>query len=117
MTAHSAEVKSSTDATISCVIDEITSQVEVEWVGLSGNVIVTDNNYTPNSGTLDNNRQTATLEVKGATEDKIFVCRVKSGQFPDSNEPMSVTSVQLYVYGMFEISLKKGLLHSAHLKF
>ena len=78
MTAHSAEVKSSTHATISCVIDGITSQVEVEWVGLSGNVIVTDNNYTPKSGTLENNSQTATLEVNGATEDKTFTCRVTS---------------------------------------
>ena len=106
MTAHNAEVKSGTDATISCVIDGITSQAIVEWVGPG--VHGEDDNYTPQSGTQVGSSQTATLDVKGAavTEDKAFACRVTSSQFPDSNEPMSVTSVQLYVYGMFEISFR-----------
>ena len=94
MTAHSAEVKSSTDATISCVIEGITNQVEVSWVHEE------DDKYTPNSGTLDGSSQIATLNVNGATEDKIFVCRVTSRQFPSS--PPSDTEVQLNVYGKFK---------------
>ena len=95
--AVNAEVKSGTDATISCVIEGITSQVEVEWVGPGVNG--EDNNYTPKSGTLDNNSQTASLDVKGAavTKDKTFTCRVTSSQFPSS--PPSDTEVQLNVYG------------------
>ena len=95
--AANVEVKSGRDATISCVIERITSLVTVEWVELSGNVIVTDDNYTPQSGTLENNSQTATLHINGATEDKTFTCRVTSGQFPSS--PSSDTDVQLDVYG------------------
>ena len=100
MTAHSAEVKSGTDATISCVIEGITSQVEVEWLKSSEDIIeIADPNYTPRSVTLNGDRQTATLEVKGAavTKDKTFTCRVTSSQFPDS--PPSDTEVQLNVYG------------------
>ena len=73
------------------MIEDITSQVEVSWVHEE------DDKYTPNSGTLDGSSQIATLDVNGATEDKIFVCRVKSGQFPSS--PSSDTDVQLDVYG------------------
>ena len=97
VTGFSAEVKSGEHATISCVIDEITSQVEVEWVGSSGKVIVTDNYYTPNSGTLHNNRQTATLEIRGATEDTIFTCRVRYET--ETGLPSSDTDVQITVYG------------------
>ena len=97
MRAHSAEVKSGTKTTISCVITGITSPINVKWLESSGGVIEMDaDNYTPNSGTLDNNRQTATLEVKGATEDKTFTCRVI---FPGSSS--YDTDVQLNVYGGF----------------
>ncbi|XP_063691276.1 uncharacterized protein LOC134823672 [Bolinopsis microptera] len=91
---NDAEVKSGTDATISCVMKGITSLVKVEWVGAHGE----DNSYTPKSGTLDGDSQTATLEVTGAavTEDRTFTCRVTSGQFPDS--PYSDTYVMMTVY-------------------
>ena len=82
------------------MIERITSLVTVEWVGPSGTVISADANYTPKSGTLDNNSQTTTLEVNGATEDKTFTCRVTSRQFPSS--PPSDTEVQLNVYGKFK---------------
>ena len=99
VTGFSAEVKSGADATISCVIEDITSQVEVEWVLSSGNVIVTDNNYTPNSGTLENNRQTTTLEVRGATQDTTFTCRVRSRQFDIQSLHYTDDDVQITVYG------------------
>ena len=81
------------------MIERITSLVTVEWVGSSGTVILADAYYTPQSGTLVDSSQTATLDVKGAavTEDKTFACRVTSGQIPSS--PSSDTEVQLNVYG------------------
>ena len=100
VTATHTEVKSGTDATISCVITGITSQVTVEWLGPSG-IIRSDANYTPHPGTYEttDNTQTATLEVKGdaVTDDRIFTCRVKSGTFSES--PSANTEVQLNVYG------------------
>ena len=80
------------------MIEGITNQVEVDWLEVHGE----DDNYIPNSGTFENNRQTAILDVKGAavTKDKTFTCRVKSGQFPSS--PSSDTDVQLDVYGKFK---------------
>ncbi|XP_063691277.1 uncharacterized protein LOC134823673 [Bolinopsis microptera] len=94
--AVNAVVKPGTDATISCVIEGITSQVKVEWLESSEEIIVADSNYTPNPGTIENNSQTATLEVTGAAEETTFTCRVTSGQFPSS--PSSDTEVQLNVY-------------------
>ena len=94
-------MKYGTDVTISCEITGITSQVAVEWFGSSGK-IQPDANYTPHPGTYQSadNRQTATLEVKGAAvtgEVKFVVCKVQSIQFPSSGP--STVSANLNVYG------------------
>jgi hypothetical protein len=94
-------------ATISCVISGITSPVKVEWLTVSNSAI-----YTPNPGVFNTaaKTQTATLAVKGSavTEDKTFVCRVTSVEFPSSDFRM--TSVRIHVYGKSVVSSFRLLL-------
>ena len=106
--AHSAEVKSGTDTTISCVISGIKNRVTVEWLlnGASVSVISSDSrsSYTSNTGSVDAdnmNSQTATLNIEGSAvkKDGTYTCRVQSELFSES--PTSDTVVYLYVYGWF----------------
>ena len=100
--AHSVEVRSGLETTISCVISGITSTVNVEWYEASGTKVSAADNYTPNPGTFNtqSHSQTANLIIKGpaVTGDKTYTCRVTSQQF--SGSPTSDTVVHLNVYGM-----------------
>ena len=91
VTGFSAEVKSGADATISCVIEGTTNGVYVDWLGPE------DTHIRQDVPTLENNRQTTTLEVKGATEDTTFTCRVRTKK--STSSPSSDTDVQITVYG------------------
>lgn len=91
------EVKSGTTATISCVITEISSRMNLEWWASSGKIDTGNSDYIQDLGTMTAGKQTATLVAKVPTKDQTFTCRVKSERFPES--PESNKRVQINVYG------------------
>ena len=108
VTAYNTEVKSGTVATISCVIEQLTSKLEVKWLGDDGIEITDDANYRVKPPAFDGNRQTEILVVKkdAVDQDRTFTCRVRSTQFSES--PSYDTDVQIIVYGIITRNLVRN---------
>ena len=90
----SKEVLIGTETMISCIITEITEQMNIEWSGF-----VKGDNFVPEAGTYnaDTKSQTGTLIVKSPDVDKTYTCSVSSTTNKDS--AVKNIDVHLNVYG------------------
>ena len=99
--AVSKEVEIRTDATLSCIINGITQQLDtVVWTkdGTDVTTLTEDNSYVVSAGTYGSNSQTTTLTVKAAvnTADSTYTCVITSNEYQESNKE---TPVSLDVFG------------------
>ena len=95
------EVKSGTDAVVSCIISGITQQLDgIVWKkdGTDVTTLTEDNSYVVSAGTYGSNSQTTTLTVKIAvnTADSKYTCGVDSNEWNLSDQQ---TAVILNVFG------------------
>ena len=95
------EVKSGTDAVVSCIISGITQQLDgIVWKkgGTDVTTLTEDNSYVLSAGTYGSNSQTTTLTVKAAvnTADSTYTCGVDSNEWNLSDQQ---TTVILNVFG------------------
>ena len=105
------EVKSGTDATVSCVVSGITQRLETVVWKKDGTDVTTlsGSNYVVSPGTYDSNSQTTTLTVKAAANaaDSTYTCVITSDEWRVSNKE---TNVILNVFGkniIFTTSITK----------
>jgi len=93
-------VESGTDTAISCVISDITRQLDaVIWRKDGTDVTsLSGSNYVVSAGTYGSNSQTTTLTVKAAanTADSTYACAITSDEWLQTNKQ---TNVILNVFG------------------
>ena len=106
MVGKDKEVKTGTDATISCVISGITQAVQsVVWKTSSSTNVVTDDstNYVQNDGSYQSasNSQTTELTVKAAKTDQdvSYTCVITANEWGGASPKPTI--VNLNVFGKF----------------
>ena len=109
----SKEVESGTDATISCVIDGITQQLDsVVWRKGGTNVnTLSETDYVVSAGNYGSNSQTTTLTVKAAanTDDSTYTCVVTSNEWDITNRESIVTLNTFCKFYSFHCNLWSNL--------
>ena len=88
------EVKSDTDATISCVINGLTKKLDnIVWTKDGTDVTeLSPDNYVVSPGTYGSNSQTTILTVKAAanTADSTYTCVITSDEWLQTNKETAV---------------------------
>ena len=92
-------MKLGSNATISCVVTGISSDVDISFTNGSSTLATESGVYTYDSGsfTSGDTNKTATLEIDSIQADSTFTCVVSSLDYPDSE--MTYDEISVTVYG------------------